>query len=163
MKKSLGLIGGAIMAAWVSAAFGAGTQFKPTPKVNAPTNTVDAVATYNSGVALVHEKKYSEALVDFQKAVAAKPDFAEAHNYLAYCLRLEGPAQYHEALAHYNKAIQLKPDFAQAYEYRGVLFVKMNRKSDAEKDLARLQQLDPKLASKLEYALKHNGQELEGY
>jgi tetratricopeptide (TPR) repeat protein len=66
-------------------------------------------------------------------------------------------------LAHYNKAIQLKPDFAQAYEYRGVLFVKMNRKSDAEKDLARLQQLDPKLASKLEYALKHNGQELEGY
>jgi TolA-binding protein len=68
------------MAAWVSAAFGAGTQFKPTPTVNAPTNTVGAVATYNSGVALVHEKKYSEALVDFQKAVAAKPDFAEAHN-----------------------------------------------------------------------------------
>jgi tetratricopeptide (TPR) repeat protein len=151
------------MAAWVPAAFGAGTQFKPTPKVNAPTSTVDAVATYNSGVALVHEKKYWGALVDFQKAVAAKPDFAEAHNYLAYCLRLESPARYHEALAHYNKAIQLKPDFAQAYEYRGVLFVKMNRKSDAEKDLARLQQLDPKLASKLEYALKHNGQELEGY
>jgi tetratricopeptide (TPR) repeat protein len=121
------------------------------------------VKTYNSGVALVHEKKYSEALVDFQKAVAAKPDFAEAHNYLAYCLRLEGPSRYREALAHYNKAIELKPDLAQAYEYRGVLFVKMNRRSDAEKDLARLKQLDPKLASQLEYALKHNGQELEGY
>ena len=163
MKISLGLIGGVVMAAWVSAAFGAGTQFKPIPAVNAPTNTVDAVATYNSGVALVHEKKYAQALVDFQKAVAAKPDFAEAHNYLAYCLRREGPARYREALAHYNKAIQLKPDLAQAYEYRGVLFVKMNRKSDAEKDLAHLQRLDPKLASELEYALKHNGQELEGY
>jgi tetratricopeptide (TPR) repeat protein len=163
MKKSLGLIGGLIMAAWIPAALGSGNEPMGIPTVKPPTNTVDAVATYNSGVALVHEKKFSQALVDFEKAVAAKPDFAEAHNYLAYCLRLEGPGRYREALAHYNKAIQLKPDLAQAYEYRGVLFVKMNRKADAEKDLARLQQLDPKLASKLEYALKHNGQELEGY
>ena len=125
--------------------------------------TVDAAVVYNQGVALMHEKKYTEALVDFEKAVQAKPDFAEAHNNLAYCLRHQGSAKYNEALGHYDKAIKLNPTLAEAYEYRGVLFVKMNRRNDAEKDLAKLNQLDPKLAAKLEYAIKNNGQEKEGY
>jgi Flp pilus assembly protein TadD len=162
MKQVLRLIAGILLAAGVPAAFGSGSQ--PVSESTAkPAKTVDAAAIYNQGVALMHEKRYSEAVADFQKAVQAKPDFAEAHNNLAYCLRQQGPANFHEALAHYDKAIQLKPDLAEAYEYRGVLFVKMNRKNDAEKDLAKLQQLNPKLASKLEYAMKHNGQEVAGY
>jgi tetratricopeptide (TPR) repeat protein len=162
MKQVLRLIAGILLAAWVPAAFGMGSKPVPEP-VAKPATTVDAAAIYNEGVALMHEKRYQEAVADFQKAVQAKPDFAEAHNNLAYCLRQQGPANFREALAHYDKAIQLKPDLAEAYEYRGVLFVKMNRKSDADKDLAKLQQLNPKLASKLEYAIKHNGQELAGY
>jgi tetratricopeptide (TPR) repeat protein len=167
MKQPCGVIVGLIFAAGITAAFGAGTQplpeAKPQAKPQAPASAVDATSVYNQGVALVHEKKYSAALLDFEKAVKAKPDFAEAHNYLAYCLRREGPAKYGEALAHYNKAIQLNPNLAQAYEYRGVLFVKMNRKNDAEKDLAKLKQLNPKLASELQYAINNNGREKEGY
>lgn len=140
-----------------------GSQTVPEPAAKAVKSSVDATAVYNQGVALMHEKKYAEALVDFEKAVKAKPDFAEAHNNLAYCLRHQGPAQYSEAMRHYDKAIQINPNLAEAYEYRGVLFVKMNRKNDAEKDLAKLKQLNPKLASKLEYAIKNNGQEKEGY
>ena len=162
MKQVLRLIAGILLAAGVPAAFGSGSQpvSVSTPK---SAKTVDSAAIYNQGVALMHEKRYPEAVADFQQAVQAKPDFAEAHNNLAYCLRQQGPANFRVALAHYDKAIQLKPDLAEAYEYRGVLFVKMNRKNDAEKDLAKLQQLNPKLASKLEYAMKHNGQELAGY
>ncbi len=104
-----------------------GSQAVPEPTVKKAASTVDATAIYNQGVALMHEKKYAAAVADFEAAVKAKPDFAEAHNNLAYCLRREGPAKYNEALAHYNKAIQLNPNLAQAYEYRGVLFVKMNR------------------------------------
>ncbi|HEY1477382.1 MAG TPA: tetratricopeptide repeat protein [Chthoniobacterales bacterium] len=163
MKQTCGLIVGLIFAAGVTAVFGAGGPPLPEPKVQAPKSTVNATSLYNQGVALVHEKKFAAALADFQAAVKAKPDFAEAHNYLAYCLRREGPAKYNEALAHYNKAIQLNPNLAQAYEYRGVLFVKMNRKSDADKDLAKLKQLDPKLAGQLEYAINNKGQEKEGY
>jgi tetratricopeptide (TPR) repeat protein len=163
MKQARGLIAGFILAAGVSAAFGMGSQPVPEPTAKAVKSTVDAAAVYNHGVVLMHEKKYAEALVDFEKAVRAKPDFAEAHNNLAYCLRHQGPAKYTEALGHYDKAIQLNPNLAEAYEYRGVLFVKMNRKNDAEKDLAKLKQLDPKLASKLEYAIKNNGQEKNGY
>jgi tetratricopeptide (TPR) repeat protein len=163
MRRTCGLIVGLVLAAGVAAVFGSGSQPLPEPKVKATTGTVDATSLYNQGVALVHEKKFAAALADFQAAVKAKPDFAEAQNYLAYCLRREGPAKYNEALAHYNKAIELNPNLAQAYEYRGVLFVKMNRKQDADKDLAKLKQLDPKLAAKLEYAINNNGQEKEGY
>jgi Flp pilus assembly protein TadD len=163
MRQASGLIAGFILVAGVSAAFGMGSQPLPEPVAKTVKGTVDATAIYNHGVALIHERKYAEALADFEKAVQAKPDFAEAHNYLAYCLRRQGPAKYAEALSHYDKAIRLNPSLAVAYEYRGVLYVKMNRKSDAEKDLAKLKQLDPKLASKLEYALKNNGQEKDAY
>ena len=163
MKQICGLVAGFILAAGVSAAFGMGSQTVSEPATKTAKSTVDATAVYNHGVALMHEKQYPEALAEFEKAVQAKPDFAEAHNNLAYCLRHQGPAKYSEALGHYDKAIKLKPNLAEAYEYRGVLYVKMNRKNDAEKDLAKLKQLDPKLASKLEYAIKNNGQEKDGY
>jgi Flp pilus assembly protein TadD len=163
MKQARGLIAGFILAAGVSAAFGMGSQPIAEPATKPAKNTVDATAVYNHGIALVHEKKYAEALIEFEKAVQAKPDFAEAHNYLAYCLRRQGPANYSEALSHYDKAIHLNPNLAVAYEYRGVLYVKMNRKNDAEKDLAKLKQMDPKLASKLEYAIQTNGQEKDAY
>ena len=163
MKQICGLLAGFILTAGASAAFGMGSQTLPEPATKVVKSTVDPTAVYNQGVALMHEKKYAEALVDFEKALQSKPDFAEAHNNLAYCLRHQGPAKYSEALGHYNEAIHLKPNLAEAYEYRGVLYVKMNRKKDAEKDLAKLKELDPKLASKLEYAIKTNGQEKDAY
>ena len=163
MNHACGFIAGFILAAGVSAAFGAGSQPLPETPVKPANTSIDATAVYNHGVALMHEKKYAAALADFEKAVQAKPDFAEAHNNLAYCLRQQGPSRYNEALEHYDKPIKLKPNLAQAYEYRGVLFVKMNRKSEAEKDLAKLNQLDPKLAAQLDFAIKNKGQEKNGY
>lgn len=164
MKRANALVAGFILAAWVQAAFGMGSQPVPESAAKpAKSAAVDANAVYNRGVALMHEKKYAEAAADFEWAVKAKPDFAKAHNNLAYCLRQQGPARYREALAHYDKAIHLEPDLAEAYEYRGALFAKMNRKGDAEKDLAKLKQLNPKLAAKLEYAIKNNGKEEGGY
>ena len=154
---------GFILAAGVSAAFGMGSQPLAEPSAKAAKSTVDATTVYNQGVALMHQKKYEDALVDFKKAVQVKPDFAEAHNNLAYCLRHQGPAKYNEALSHYDKAIQLNPNLAEAYEYLGVLYIKMNRRNDADKDLLKLKQLDSKLALKLEYAIKNNGQEKDGY
>ena len=168
MKQPCALIVGLIFAAGITAVFGMGSQPIAEPPVKKTTGAkttgaTDVTAIYNKGVALMHEKKFAAAIADFEAAVKAKPDFAEAHNNLAYCLRSEGPAKYQEALNHYNKAIQLNPNLAQAYEYRGVLFMKMNRRGDAEKDLAKLKQLDPKLASKLEYAINNKGREKEGY
>jgi tetratricopeptide (TPR) repeat protein len=117
------------------------------------------VQVYNQGIQLMHAKKFAQAQVKFQQALSENPNFAEAHNNLGYSLRKQGPQNYSKALEHYNKAIQLKPNLAEAYEYRGVLFLKMGRKADAEKDLARLKTLQPKLATELEHAIQTGDEE----
>jgi tetratricopeptide (TPR) repeat protein len=89
------------------------------------------------------------------------PRFAEAHIYLGYSLEVQGSQNYLKALEHYNRAIQLKPNVPEAYEYRGVLLVKMDRKSVAKKDLVTLKTLNPELAVELERAMK-SGKEANG-
>jgi Flp pilus assembly protein TadD len=104
-------------------------------------------------------KKFVEAQVRFEQALAENPNFAEAHNNLGYSLRKQGPQNYSKVLEHYNKAIQLKPNLAETYEYRGVLFLKMGRKVEAEKDLATLKALKPKLANELEQVIQTGNEE----
>jgi tetratricopeptide (TPR) repeat protein len=120
-----------------------------------------AFKAYNQGVDLMHAKNYAAAQVKFEQAIHDNPDFAEAHNNLGFTLRQQGPQNYSEALEQYNKAIQLKPGMAETYEYRGVLFAKMGRKADAEKDLAILKKLNKKLAGELEEFLKTGKEEDE--
>jgi len=72
------------------------------------------VQVYNQGIQLMHAKKFAEAQVKFQQALSENPDFAEAHNNLAYSLRKQGPQNYAKALEHYDKAIQLRPNLAEA-------------------------------------------------
>ena len=116
---------------------------------------------YNQGVDLMRAKKFAAAQIKFEQAIRDNPDFAEAHNNLGFTLRQQGPQNYAKALEHYNKAIQLKPSMAETYEYRGVLFAKMGKKSEAEKDLAALKKLNPKLADELAEFLKTGKEEDE--
>jgi tetratricopeptide repeat protein len=113
-----------------------------------------AVRLYDQGVRAMNSKKFAEAQARFAQALTENPRFAEAHNYLGYSLQMEGTQNYPMALEHYNRAIQLKPKLAQAYEYRGALLLKMDRKSAAEKDLATLKTLNPRLAVELERVMK---------
>jgi hypothetical protein len=122
---------------------------------------ISAFKVYNQGVDLMLAKKFAAAQIKFEQAIRDNPDFAEAHNNLGFTLREQGPQNYAKALAQYNKAIQLKPSMAETYEYRGVLFAKMGKKSDAEKDLAALKKLNLKLASELAEFLKTGKEEDE--
>src|SRR6516225_6858729 len=117
---------------------------------------------YNRGVDLMYSRKFAEAQAMFEQAIRDNPNFAEAHNNLGFTLREQGPQNYAKALQHYNRAIQLKPKMPETYECRGVLFAKMGRKADAEKDLATLRQSNSKLAGELERFLK-TGREEEEY
>jgi tetratricopeptide (TPR) repeat protein len=120
-----------------------------------------AFKVYNQGVDFLHAKKFAAAQTKFEQAIRDNPNFAEAHNNLGFTLRQQGPQNYSKALDHYNKAIELKPNMAETYEYRGVLFTKMGRRADAEKDLVSLKQLNPKLARELEEFLKTGKEEDE--
>ena len=62
-------------------------------------------------------KRHDEALASYDKAIALKPDYAEAYNNRGNAL--SELKRHEEALASYDKAIALKPDYAEAYNNRG--------------------------------------------
>src|SRR6266545_4065147 len=109
-----------------------------------------AVAAYNDGVMLMVEKRYAAAQRKFEEALAADESLAEAHNNLAFSVRMQGRENFERAMQHYNRALELKPDLAQAYLHRGVLFTQLGDLARARADHARLLTLDPALAAKLE-------------
>ena len=73
--------------------------------------------TNNRGNALNDLKRHEEALASYDKAIALKPDYAEAYNNRGTALN--DLKRHEEALASYDKAIALKPDYAEAYNNRG--------------------------------------------
>jgi tetratricopeptide (TPR) repeat protein len=122
----------------------------------------DAVTPYNQGAALLKAKNYAAAERRFEASLKANPNLPQAHLLAAFCLRQLGPANYPASLRHLNAALKLDPNMGEAYESRGVLYVKMGKKEDAQKDLATLKQLNPKLTPGLEIALK-TGQDVDHY
>ena len=161
MKSFFGIC---VVTAWTaisclaSGSGSAGSSGQPVVKTESP-----AVAAYNQGVALMKAKQFARAQEKFEQAVKQDSGFAEAHNDLAFCLRKQGSQNFQKSLEHYNRAIALKPKLAAAYEYRGVLFVEMGRKADAENDLATLKKLNPHLAAELEQYIKTGKEEEDQY
>ena len=113
-----------------------------------------AVRAYNEGVALLLARRFRDAQKQFEAALAVDEGLAEAHNNLAFTLRMQGRHNFAASLAHYNRAIELKPTLAQAYMYRGVLFAQQGDMARAQQDLERLRGLDAKLAADLERAIR---------
>jgi len=116
-----------------------------------------AIKTYNEGVNLMRHKHYAAAQEKFEQALRLDERLAEAHNNLAFSLRMQGDHNFKRALTHYNRALELNPDLARAYMYRGVLFTQMGDFSRAHADYARLLTLDQELAAKLERIIAGTG------
>jgi tetratricopeptide (TPR) repeat protein len=121
----------------------------------------DAIKLYNEGVALLVARDYRHAQLRFEAALALDEQLAQAHNNLAFALRMQGRQNFAASLAHYNRAIELKPDLAQAYMYRGMLFVQQGDTESARQDLQRLRRLDAALAAELQRAVDGHGKPSE--
>lgn len=67
---------------------------------------------YSMGQGYMEKSDYDMAVLAFEKAVEAAPDWPEAHNALgmAYAQLF----RFDEALAQFSKAIELKPDYTEA-------------------------------------------------
>ena len=118
-----------------------------------------AITAYNAGVKLMVDKHYAAAQQKFEEALAADETLAEAHNNLAFSLRMQSAANRERALKHYDRALELQPRLAQAYMYRGVLFTQMGDLTRARADHARLLALDRDLAAKLEKVIAGAGRD----
>jgi Tfp pilus assembly protein PilF len=116
-----------------------------------------AINVYNEGVTLMRDKHYAAAQEKFEQALALDETLAEAHNNLAFSLRLQGEHNFARSLQHYNRALELQPDLARAYMYRGVLFTHMGDLARARADHARLLTLDQELAARLERIIADTG------
>lgn len=155
--------GGRAVALWVialvacaPAAWAVESDPLPVPKGGARER---AVTAYNEGVKLMVDKRYAAAQQKFEEALAADEKLAEAHNNLAFSLRMQGAVNRERALRHYNRALELKPNLARAYMYRGVLFTQMGDLARAQADHARLRTLDPQLAARLERIMAGDGRD----
>ena len=69
------------------------------------------------GVTLQDQGKLEEAIEAYNKALAIKPDYAEAHSNMGVTLKDQGKLE--EAIEAYNKALFIKPDYAEAYNNMG--------------------------------------------
>jgi tetratricopeptide (TPR) repeat protein len=122
----------------------------------------DAATPFDQGIAFMKVKNYSAAVPKFEAALKANPNLPQAHLLAAFCLRKLGPSDYPASLQHLNAALKLNSKMGEAYESRGVLYVKMGKKDDAQKDLATLKQINPKLTPGLEAAIK-TGKDVDTY
>ena len=86
-------------------------------------------ACYNIGVSLQLLNRHEEAIPHYARAIAIKPDYAEAHNNLGDALmKCKRP---HEALVHYERSAAIRPDLAEAQNNLGVSLHALNREIEA--------------------------------
>lgn len=91
-------------------------------------------SNYAQAVKRVDAGDYAGAIPLLQKAIAADPTSADAHNYLGFSHRKLGDMEL--ALAQYVKALELNPKHRGANEYLGELYLDLGQLDKAEERLA---------------------------
>jgi tetratricopeptide (TPR) repeat protein len=99
---------------------------------------------YDRGNALRDLGRPEEALASYDRAIAQRPDFAEAHNGRGGIVRDLGDFQ--EALRCFNRAVALKPDFPEAHFNRGSALAVLGRDVEALAGFERAIVLNPDFA-----------------
>jgi Flp pilus assembly protein TadD len=106
------------------------------------------VALHLLGVIASQVGKNDIAVDLITKALAIKPDFADAHGNLGISLKALG--RLNEAVAHCQKAINLKPDFADAHCNLGVTLQELGRLDEAVAHFNKAIDIKP------DYAMAHS-------
>ena len=99
------------------------------------------------GLVLCELERYEEALTSCDKALAIKPDYAEALGNRG--LALQELKRYNEALATYDKALAIRADFAQVLTNRGVTLKELGRFDEALASYDRALAINPDSAEAL--------------
>lgn len=86
------------------------------------------------GSAAERIKEYDEAETYFQQAISLQPDYADAHNYLAY-MNAERGVKLDEALDHIGVALAVEPDNAAYLDTRGWIHFKLGDFATALADI----------------------------
>ena len=97
------------------------------------------IEALNKGAELAKNGKYEEAILQFNKAIAIKPDYYKAYSNrgLAY-LKLN---KLDKAISDFDKSLDIKPDYAAAYNGRGITYAQKKEYSKSLSDLVKAKSL----------------------
>ena len=98
----------------------------------------------NLGDALLQKGQVNEALEQFQKAVAIKPNYVDACNNLGNALLQKG--QVDEAVAQYQKAMAINPSYADARNNLGVVLLHKGQLDEAFDQFQKAMAINPNYA-----------------
>jgi Tfp pilus assembly protein PilF/SAM-dependent methyltransferase len=90
---------------------------------------------YHLALALASERRLADAAVHYRRAVALKPDYAEAHMNLGNVLTEQGLLD--EAIPSYGRVIELDPRAAVAHYNIANVLARLNRLAEAEEHFRR--------------------------
>ena len=100
-----------------------------------------------AGVVLRELKRFDEALLSYDRALALKPDYAEVHGNRGNALK--ELKRFEEALSSYDRVLVLKPDYAEAQYSRGLVLRELKRFDEALSSFNRALALKPDYANAL--------------
>ncbi len=103
-----------------------------------------AWALFNRGLAYNATKRHEEALKDFTRYIALKPNDHTGYNDRGNAKVRLGKEE--DALLDYAKAIKIKPDYARGYNNRGEAYENMEKLDLALEAYSKAIELDPKYA-----------------
>ncbi|TMH09046.1 MAG: tetratricopeptide repeat protein, partial [Betaproteobacteria bacterium] len=93
---------------------------------------------------LISRGAFDEAAHHVEKALALRPNYAEARNNLGLILASRGRID--EALEQYRKALELQPTYAEAHNNLGLLLIRRGQLHEAIAHYRRALEIDPGLA-----------------
>ncbi len=101
-------------------------------------------AYYNLGIVYFNNKRYSEALQQFNKIIKALPNFDKP--YYGRGLIYEKQKKYDLAIADFNKVLEFNPNDYKAYYYLGKISILNKQYKQAKKYLDEAARLNPEFA-----------------
>ncbi len=104
-------------------------------------SAVDAQTHFVNGNQYLNNHQYSEAIIEYKKALKLNPYYKEA--YLNLGIAYQSKQLFQEAIASYKNAIKLNKEYVDAYINLGLCYEKQNLLSKAETNLKKAIELDP--------------------
>tara|TARA_B100000963_G_scaffold308661_1_gene284211 strand:+ start:37 stop:507 length:471 start_codon:yes stop_codon:yes gene_type:complete len=102
-------------------------------------NTKTKTSAYLSAEKLINKKKFSDAILKLNDALASDSENADIYNYLGFSHRKLGKME--KAAFYYNKALKINPKHKGALEYQGEMYLTLNQIGKAEENLKKLDKI----------------------
>jgi len=95
----------------------------------------------NMGLAYYNKGGYQKAIENYQKALRSFPSYSLCHENLARAY--EATDSFQAAIESYNKSISYAPNYPTSHFNLARLFLRLNRKEEAAKELMLTMEIDP--------------------